>query len=468
MKRRAFGPHAREKENQENSLAKTPSSSSAGPATLCERRASYDYDKERLFLISVIALVTAGLAASIRGNLAAVLQHRFLDPIDPLHSAQMIGTVLGVTFFGFAVTIVIGSPLLDYLGMKPLLALSSLCFIVGILITICTAPLSAWFSAYSVLWTGTLISGIGWGLAETVINPLAVTLYPEDQTHRLNLLHAWWPGGLIIGGLLGAGLSKLNIDWRLQMACVLIPALIFGSLLLASKFPPTQRVAAGISARDMMKEFFRPFFLVWFFSMFLTAGSELAPGQWVQFALTRTVHMPGILLLVYVSAMMFVMRHFAGPMAHKFSPVGLLWFSCLLASLGLISLSVANSPVTGLLAATVWGTGVCYMWPTMLAAASERFPRGGAVLMGLMGAAGMSSVFFVLPQMGKVYDHYKAQGGEVAASQMSFRLVAVFPAVLLIVFGAIWLYDRSRGGFKPTRLTAAEELVEPFQKSVET
>jgi hypothetical protein len=101
------------------------------------------------------------------------------------------------------------------------------------------------------------------------------------------------------------------------------------------------------------------------------------------------------------------------------------------------------------------------MWPTMLAAASERFPRGGAVLMGLMGTAGMLSVFFVLPQMGKVYDHYKAQGGEVIASQMSFRLVAVLPAVLLFVFGAIWLYDRSRGGFKPLRLTPAEKLGEP-------
>jgi hypothetical protein len=101
------------------------------------------------------------------------------------------------------------------------------------------------------------------------------------------------------------------------------------------------------------------------------------------------------------------------------------------------------------------------MWPTMLAAASERFPRGGAVLMGLMGTAGMLSVFFVLPQMGKVYDHYKAQGGEVIASQMSFRLVAVLPALLLFVFGAIWLYDRSRGGFKPVRLTPAEKLGEP-------
>jgi len=448
-------------------VAKTPSSSTAGPATLRahdshinDRHAAYD--KGRLFLVSVIALVTAGVAASIRGNLAAVLQHQFLDPIDPAHSAQMIGAVLGVAFFGFALTIMIGSPLLDYLGMRLLLALSSISFIAGTLILICAAPLSASFSAYWVLWTGTLISGIGWGLVETVINPLAVTLYPGDQTHKLNVLHAWWPGGLIIGGLIGAGLSKLNLDWRLQMGCVLVPAVIFGSLLLASKFPPTERVAAGISAGDMMKEFFRPFFLVWFFSMFLTAASELAPGQWVQFALTRTVHMPGILLLVYVSAMMFVMRHFAGPMAHKFSPVGLLWFSCLLASLGLILLSVANSPFTGLLAATVWGTGVCYMWPTMLAAASERFPRGGAVLMGLMGTAGMLSVFLVLPQMGKVYDHYKAQAGEVTASQMSFRLVAVLPAVLLIVFGAIWLYDRAHGGFKPTRLTAAEELGEPF------
>ena len=420
------------------------------------------YDKARLFLVSVIALVTAGIAASIRGNLAAVLQHQFLDPIDPVHSAQMIGTVLGVAFFGFALTIMVGSPLLDYLGMRPLMALSSICFIVGTLIVIFAAPLSAWLSSYRVLWTGALISGIGWGLTETVINPLAVTLYPDDQTHRLNLLHAWWPGGLIVGGLIGAGLSKLTVDWRLQMACVLVPAVTFGVLLFTSKFPPTERVAAGISTGEMIREFFRPFFLVWFFSMFLTAACELAPGQWVQFALTRTVHMPGILLLVYVSAMMFVMRHFAGPMAHKFSPVGLLWFSCLLASVGLISLSIANSPVTGLLAATIWGTGVCYMWPTMLAAASERFPRGGAVLMGLMGTAGMSSVFFVLPQMGKVYDYYKAQGGELTASQMSFRLVAVLPALLLIVFGAVWLYDRSHGGFKPIRLTASEELAQPI------
>jgi fucose permease len=204
--------------------------------------------------------------------------------------------------------------------------------------------------------------------------------------------------------------------------------------------------------------------------MFLTAASELAPGQWVDLALSRTVHMSGILLLVYVSGLMFIMRHFAGALVHKLAPIGVLWVSCLLASLGLVALSFADSPVLGLLAATLWGTGVCYMWPTMLATASERFPRGGALLMGLMGTAGTLSIQFVLPRMGAIYDTTKvaAAGGEAQfnalkgaeldrvlgiAAQSSFRAVAILPALLLIVFGAIWFYDKSKGGYKATKLS---------------
>jgi len=238
------------------------------------------------------------------------------------------------------------------------------------------------------------------------------------------------------------------------------------------KFPPTERAAAGVSMGQMFGELANPLFIILFLSMFLTAASELAPGQWVDFALSRTVHMPGILLLVYVSALMFVARHFAGPLVQKLSSIGLLWVSCLMASLGLVALSIANSPITGLLAATLWGAGVCYMWPTMLATASERFPRGGALLMGLMGTAGTLSIQFVLPLMGAIYDRTKisAAGGEAAfnalaagsdelnrvlsiAAQTSFRAVAILPAVLLVVFGAIWLRDRAKGGFVAEHLS---------------
>ena len=217
----------------------------------------------------------------------------------------------------------------------------------------------------------------------------------------------------MIGGLLGVGMSKLGLGWEAKLALSIIPAIVIVLACIGLEFPPTERAAAGVSMGQMFRELKSPLFLVLFFSMFLTAASELAPGQWVDIALSRTVHMPGILLLVYVSALMFVMRHFAPALGKRLSPVGVLWLSCLMAALGLVALSFANSPVTGLLAATVWGTGVCFMWPTMLASASERFPRGGALLMGLMGTAGTLSIQFVLPFMGKVFDKKKiaAAGG---------------------------------------------------------
>lgn len=437
--------------------------------------ASSLYHKKSLFLLSVIALVTTGIGFSIRGNIASELQTSLFDPVDKLRSAEMVATALGIVFLGFACTIAIGSPLLDYIGMGRLLRVSSLCYLVGTAIVVFSPSLQGTISLYTLVCVGMLVIGIGQGLVETVINPLTASIYTEDKTRRLNTLHAWWPGGIIIGGLLGLTMSQAHVNWKIQMAVVVLPAAAFGIMTLGQKFPPTERVAAGVSAGGMFKEVLRPFFVLWFLSMFLTAASELAPGQWVDMALTRTVGMKGIWLLIYVSGLMFIMRHFAGPLAHKFSPVGLLWLSCLGAAAGLLLLSIAHSPLTGILAATVWGTGVCYMWPTMLAAASERFPRGGALLMGLMGTGGTLSIYFVLPQMGKIFDHAKirAAGGEEAfnslsgeklnevlvyASQHSFRMVAILPAILLVVFGAIWIYDRARGGYRPERIVPAENL----------
>lgn len=433
------------------------------------------YQKARLFVVGGMALAMAGVGASLRANTASDLQRVFFDPVDRAHSAEMIANILGLPFLGFAATIAIGSPLLDYIGMGLLLPMAGVCFAIGAIVMMFAGSLATGAGVYNVIWIGALVTGIGWGLVETVVNPLIASLYPEEKTGKLNTLHAWWPGGLVIGGLLGVAMSAVGFGWQIKLAVVLLPAIAVVALCIGVKFPPTERAAAGVTMGEMFRELLNPLFIILFASMFLTAASELAPGQWVDFALSRTVHMPGILLLVYVSALMFVMRHFAGPLVHKLSPIGLLWCSCLMASLGLVALSVANSPVMGILAATVWGTGVCYMWPTMLATASERFPRGGALLMGLMGTAGTLSIRFVLPMMGAIYDNKKIEvaGGEAAfnalpqgselervlgiAAQTSFRVVAVLPAVLLIVFGAMWLYDRSRGGVQVERLKGSVE-----------
>ena len=273
------------------------------------------YNKSRLFLVSVLALVTAGMAASLRADIAGDLQRIYFDPIDKAHSAEMIGKVLGVPFLGFAFTIGIGSPLLDMIGMGLLLPLSGICFILGTLTILFASNLASGSGIFDVIWIGAVVTGIGWGLVETVINPLTATVYPDDKTGKLNALHAWWPGGLIIGGLLGYGLGQAGVDWKIKLALVLIPAVVTVLLCLGLKFPPTERAASGVSMSEMFKELLNPMFVVLFAAMFLTAASELAPGQWVDLALTRTVHMLGILVLVDVSGIMFVARHFAGPIA---------------------------------------------------------------------------------------------------------------------------------------------------------
>src|SRR5262249_7917253 len=150
------------------------------PVPFVDRHAIYD--KARLFLVSSLALTTAGMAASLRANAAGDIQRLFLDPIDRVHSAEMIGAILGIPFLGFAITIAIGSPLLDSIGMRLLLPMSGVCLALGNLVMVFAGRIAGGPAVYSVLWSGALIVGIGWGLVETVINPLTATLYPEAKT----------------------------------------------------------------------------------------------------------------------------------------------------------------------------------------------------------------------------------------------------------------------------------------------
>ncbi len=418
-------------------------------------------NRGRLFWLSVLALFTAAMSASLRAATASGIKEQWIDPVASADAGRLIGEALGASFLGFAVTLFITSALLDIIGTKRMLLACGACFIAGTLTILFAGSLATGTGIHGVLWIGMLVCGIGWGLAESAINPLTAQLYPEDTTHRLNVLHAWWPGGLIVGGLAGYFLADA-LSWQAILGLTLTPAVLVIVIALGTKFPPPMRDETGVTFGEMMTEVFRrPSFLIWFGAMFLTAASELAPGQWVDVALTNKVGMRGILLLVYVSALMFVLRHFAGKLAHVLSNPGLLWVSSLLAALGLFMLSRADSPTTAIIAATVWGAGVCVMWPTMLASVAERYPRGGSWMMGLVGSAGALSIYFVLPKLGEIYDRAKADlaGGsdvlatlsgtalaevESGAAARSFEFAAILPLSLLVVFGVIWFLDRRK------------------------
>jgi hypothetical protein len=117
---------------------------------------------------------------------------------------------------------------------------------------------------------------------------------------------------------------------------------------------------------------------------------------------------------------MFIMRFFAGPLAHKLSPVGMLTVSALLSAIGLYWLSFVKDPVMAFAAATVFGVGIAYFWPTMLGVTAERFPKGGALLLGLMGSFGNLAISQALPLMGGIYDSYTVANMPTALQTKAF------------------------------------------------
>jgi MFS family permease len=305
-----------------------------------------------------------------------------------------------------------------------------------------------------------LLLGLSQGLVEGAINPLVATIYSDDKTHRLNVLHAWWPGGLIIGGLLASALTQLlalnaphvaparaTLGWQLKIGLLIIPACVYGVMTLRLRFPQTERVQAGVSSREMFREALRPMFLVWFACMWLTASTELGPDQWIGPMITSLTGMRGVLILVYTAGIMFVLRSFAGgPLAHKLSPLGLLMLSSVLSAAGLFGLSMVHTPTQAFAAATIFGFGKTFFWPTMLGVTSERFPRGGAALLAIMGGAGQLAVAFILPLMGARYDAY----GAAAA----FRFVGFLPIALTAIFASLFVYYRMIGGYRSVQLKA--------------
>jgi MFS family permease len=403
-----------------------------------------------LFLASCIALVTTAMSFAIRGDIMTDFERDFVKPYvaagstgaDQNHDQLVktnLGIIAGVAFFSFGLAIYFGGPLVDLLGMGALLRLAALCHIGGALLTI-FAP-SFW-----VVVLATLIVGAGNGIVEAVCNPLIATIYPDDKTHKLTLFHAWFPGGIVIGGLLSYGFSQIGLGWQMKMGMLLVPAAIYTAMIFGQKFPPTERVAAGVPFRGMFAEAVRrPLFWIVFVMMWLTAATELGPGAWISNVYNDVMgQKEGILALVWGSILMYVLRQFFSRKAHSVSPVALIAITAPFATVGLFLFRFATTPVTFFAAATLLYVGVCFWWPTMLGMTSERCPKTGSLGLAIIGGTGSFSTFFAGPIMGRVNDAY--------GPAKCLQLWAILPAIITVVFLLLYLSDRAKGGYKVEKL----------------
>ena len=395
-------------------------------------------NRNQLFLASCIALITTAMTFAFRAALEGVWGTEYNL------TKEQVGWVFSPAFWGFTLAMIFGGPLCDIIGMKRLVGLAFIGHVAGIVIYLIAKDAT-------MLFIGTLCIGIGNGMVEAACNPLVVSLYPNDKTTMLNRFHVWFPGGIVIGGLVAYFLvTKLGLDWRILVSVLILPAIIYGAMFFRLQFPKTERVEKGVSTKEMFMACLNPLFLIMLACMFLTAATELGTNQWIN-ALLDNAGISAILILVMINGIMALGRSFAGPVVHRINPNGMLIFSAFFAAIGLLLLS-QTSGYASIAAAVVFAIGICFFWPTMLGFVSEYVPKSGALGLSLMGGAGMFSTSLIIPMMGRWYDDNKAEAlrqgltevqANHAAGSDTLMKVAIMPVILLVVFIIIYVVRRN-------------------------
>jgi MFS family permease len=486
----------------------------------------------KLFYACFVALVTTSFGFILRSLMLPEWGREF-----NLTQTQL-GEIAGVGLWPFAISIVLFSLVIDKIGYKTAMVFAFICHVASAVITV-------FANGYWMLYIGTFIVALGNGTVEAAVNPVVATMFPREKTKWLNILHAAWPGGLVLGGIL-ALMMGTETGWEYKIALILLPTIAYGVMMFSRQFPVNERVKAGVSYKEMLQEvgaigaliivsliifqlgavfewsvvfnvililfitisfgiytrsLGQPLFIILLLIMIPLATTELGTDSWITDLMTPTMNELGMQagwILVYTSAIMFVLRFFAGPIIHKVSPLGLLAICSAIAAVGLYMLS-SSTGIMILVAATIYGLGKTFFWPTMLGIVAERFPKGGALTLNITGGLGMIAAGvigagivgfiqdksidknilaydtvnstslhkdYVTESKTSVFGDYQAidqnklaagnpeDVGSVVAIQNSARKTAlrdivIFPIIMLVSYLGLIIFFRSKGGYKP-------------------
>lgn len=408
----------------------------------------------RLLWAGFMAILAAGVGFAIRGGIFAAWGKEYG------FTAAQLGAIGGAGFSGFCFGIIVGGVIVDKIGYGKLVAVALIGHILSAFVTFGASTPE---NAYNMLFWGMFIFAYANGTLEAVANPLVATLYPKNRTHFLNILHASWPAGMVLGA--GAGYllgDVMHLGWKLQLAFYLVPTALYAIMFMGQTFPKSEAAAKGASFSEMFKDvgiigaavacfllskFFADIFKgtghgdmigniigvvlmivaaaisrfsmgsVLLFVLFLThalvGAVELGTDGWIQ-NITGNLFTPeqGKYLFIWTSAIMFSLRFCAHFIERtlKLSPVGLLFVCAAIACIGLRLASGMETFAMAMVALAVYAVGKTFFWPTMLAVVGDRFPQTGAVAMSIMGGIGMLSAGLIGgPGLGYLKDRYAGE-----------------------------------------------------------
>ena len=465
---------------------------------------SEEKNRMRLLWAGFMAILAAGVGFAIRGGIFGTWGSEYG------FSGAELGAIGGAGFTGFCFGIIIGGFLVDKLGYGKLVVAAFALHVLSAFVTFMPDAEMGGATVYKFLFWGMFIFAAANGVLEAVANPLVARLFPEKRTHYLNILHASWPAGLVLGGMCGWILGdKLGWGWKEQLSLYLIPTVIYGVMFLGQKFPKSEASEKGLGIGEMFRDvgvlgaLVVAYLLVLFFStnlgmdkasawmlgvllvvvagvmtrrqteipaqswmllmmcgllaifaqiafnlphlgtliiaaalmvgmgvtmrwamgavllfvLFIThalvGAVELGTDQWIQNITGNILSTEqGKILFVFTSMMMFGLRFCAGWIEEKLglSPIGILFVCAVLACLGLNLASGIETFAGAFVALAIYGIGKTFFWPTMLAVASDRYPRTGAIAISIMGGIGMLSAGLIgSPGLGYSKDRFAGE-----------------------------------------------------------
>ena len=386
---------------------------------------------QRLFTACCVALIVTAMTFAIRAGILTELSVKFN------FNNTELGWINGMAFLGFPIAMMFGGLIYNYIGARALLYLAFICHVLGLILTISA-------SGFWTLLLSSFFIGFANGSVEAACNPLIADIYHTRKTAMLNKFHVWFPGGIVIGSLVSALMTKLGLGWQVQIAVMLIPTAIYGWMILGQTFPDVANSETSTSTN--IKALFSPLFLFMIVCMTMTAISEFGAQQWVgRIFESSDVH--PMMILALTAGLMALGRFFAGPLVHAFNPAGVLVMSAIVTTIGLLLLSQASGYMI-YLSAAVFALGVTYFWPTMIGFTSEYMPKTGALGMSLIGGAGMFSVSVWNPVIGGWLDDAKKEAiesgvtgdaVELVAGQATLQSLAMIPGVLIVAFGVLFI-----------------------------
>ena len=410
----------------------------------------------RLLWAGFMAILAAGVGFAIRGGIFDNWGKEFN------FTGAQLGAIGGAGFSGFCFGIILGGVIVDKIGYGKLVFVALLCHVLSAFVTFGASTPE---NAYNLLFWGMFIFAFANGTLEAVANPLVATLFPQNRTHYLNILHASWPAGMIIGSVIGWVLDdKMQLSWKLQLALYLVPTALYALMFMGQRFPKSEAAAKGASFVQMFRSvgilgaLIVCYLLALFFGDILkgalpqnatTIGYVIAGvllvvvgvitrfslGSFMLFILFLTHAMVGAVelgtdgwiqnitgnlftseqgkyLFIWTSAIMFALRFCAHFIERtlRISPIGLLFICAVLAWLGLNLASTMETFGAALLALGIYAVGKTFFWPTMLAVVGDRFPQTGAVAMSIMGGIGMLSAGLIGgPGLGYAKDRFAGE-----------------------------------------------------------